>query len=387
MSPAPTRKRRVRVAPNLYRRPSDGKFEAGLTINGRWTMKTLSARTTAAAKLELAQFRIDAFAAEPEAAKPVTIGSVAGDWLESFELQVAAGERKPRTLDHYRSNWRCHIENSFASRLITEISPDDIVRLLNELRAGGKSPHVLRAVTDVLSRIFKFAVRRGLIESCPVAKLERGERPRAPRKQQRILTHEEITALLAAAEGDSFDLIAIHLYTGMRQGEILGLPWSNVDFSSGLITVKQQLQRPRSGRGAEIAPTKTGAGTRTVVLLPQLGSILAARRLRSPFSDDEDFLFATGPTTPTHYSRANRLLAHAVQVAGIRHVSSHDFRHTYASHLIIDLRLDVVQVQRQLGHAKASITSDTYAHLFDEARHADVIRTQMAESSFAALLH
>jgi hypothetical protein len=64
----------------------------------------------------------------------------------------------------------------------------------------------------------------------------------------------------------------------------------------------------------------------------------------------------------------------------------HDLRHTFASHLIVDLKLDVAHVSRILGHARPSITLDTYTHLFDQAAHAANIRQLMAESSFGHLL-
>jgi site-specific recombinase XerD len=64
----------------------------------------------------------------------------------------------------------------------------------------------------------------------------------------------------------------------------------------------------------------------------------------------------------------------------------HDLRHTFASHLIIDLGLDVVQVSRLMGHASPSTTLSIYAHIFDEARHAADIRARMARSAFAGLL-
>jgi hypothetical protein len=62
----------------------------------------------------------------------------------------------------------------------------------------------------------------------------------------------------------------------------------------------------------------------------------------------------------------------------------HDLRHSFASHLIVDL--DVAQVSRILGHASITITLDVYTHFFDDARHAHEIRSQMATSDFAALL-
>jgi integrase len=64
----------------------------------------------------------------------------------------------------------------------------------------------------------------------------------------------------------------------------------------------------------------------------------------------------------------------------------HDLRHTFASHLIVDLGLDVAQVSRILGHASITITLDVYTHLFDDARHAREIREQMAASQFVRLL-
>ena len=64
----------------------------------------------------------------------------------------------------------------------------------------------------------------------------------------------------------------------------------------------------------------------------------------------------------------------------------HDLRHTFASHLIIDLALDVAQVSRILGHAQVTTTLNIYTHLFDDARHACDIRGRMAASAFARLL-
>ena len=64
----------------------------------------------------------------------------------------------------------------------------------------------------------------------------------------------------------------------------------------------------------------------------------------------------------------------------------HDLRHTFASHLIVDLALDVAQVSRIMGHARITITLDVYTHLFDDARHAREIRQRMAASRFASLL-
>jgi Phage integrase family len=69
-----------------------------------------------------------------------------------------------------------------------------------------------------------------------------------------------------------------------------------------------------------------------------------------------------------------------------RRLRFHDLRHTFASHLIIDIRLDVAQVSGILGHARTSMTLDRYTHLFEEARHGADVRPELAKSDFANVL-
>jgi hypothetical protein len=102
-------------------------------------------------------------------------------------------------------------------------------------------------------------------------------------------------------------------------------------------------------------------------------------------------VFATRNGTPLRQRNVQRsALTRAACLAGLdddsRALGFHVLRHTFASHLIVDLHLDVVQVSRILGHASVSTTLDVYAHLFDEARHAADIRARMAGSAFAGLL-
>lgn len=89
---------------------------------------------------------------------------------------------------------------------------------------------------------------------------------------------------------------------------------------------------------------------------------------------------------------ARRILKKAADATGLNDdgrmpLRFHDLRHTFASHLIVDLGLDVAQVSRILGHASITITLDVYTHLFDDARHGCEIRQRMAASQFADLLN
>lgn len=103
-------------------------------------------------------------------------------------------------------------------------------------------------------------------------------------------------------------------------------------------------------------------------------------------------MFSTSLGTAFGYRNLERRgLGRAADRAGLNSIDGprlrlHDLRHTFASHLIVDLRLDVAHVSRILGHARPSITLDTYTHLFDHAAHAADIRERMAASAFAHLV-
>jgi integrase len=103
-------------------------------------------------------------------------------------------------------------------------------------------------------------------------------------------------------------------------------------------------------------------------------------------------VFGTATGTPLGARNVERRgLGHAADTAGLNgddqlRLRVHDLRHTFASHLIIDLRLDIAQVSRIIGHARPSITLDTYTHLFNHAGHAADIRQRMGDSTFGNLL-
>ena len=137
---------------------------------------------------------------------------------------------------------------------------------------------------------------------------------------------------------------------------------------------------------------KTNAAVRDIPLLPHLAALLKRHKLASPHSHDRDYVFSTSRGTPLGWRNVERRgLRRAADKAALNRdgeppLRVHDLRHTFASHLIVELRLDVARVSRILGHARASITLDAYTHLFDQAGHAADVRARMAASRFARAL-
>jgi integrase len=380
---------RVRVERGIYRQPN-GKYAVGWRHAGRLRLRTVGFDLAEARRARLALI-----AATREGKVPVSprlrFETVAGWWLERFEAKVAAGERHPRTLEAHRYQLDRHLLPAVGRRAIASLTVDDVAELLHQLRRTGRSATSASALATLQS-VLRFARRCGWIVADPVERLEHDERPRPGRRRQRVLGRAEIERLLGACAQRDRLMLATVLYAGLRISELLGLVWDDVDLAAGVIHVRAQLSRAHRGAPARRVAPKTPASVRDVPLLPQLARLLSGHRQRSRFARGADWVFATARSTPYgHRNISRRCLGRAAQLAGLNddgwpRLRFHDLRHTFASHLIIDLGLDIAQVSRVLGHPRITITLDTYTHLFEDARHAQDIRTRMAASPFVGLL-
>ncbi len=382
--------RRVRVERGIYRQ-QNGTYGVYLLVQGKPRFKTVG-KKLAEARRQRDLLSAKAQRGELPAPSQVTFSALAETWIQGFEAQVRSGERAERTLEHYRYHLDRNLLPALGRKRLQEISTDDCASLIATMRAKGLSPKTVAGALVPLGRVLSLALRRGLIADNPLRRLERSERPRPQRREQRVLTHAEIGRLLVACPPRYRPFLASALYTGMRLSELLGLTWGEVDFESGLIRVRYQLSRAREGAPARRVRLKTQAAVRDIPLLPQLASLLKRHKLQSGFSGEEGYVFQTALGTPLGFRNVERRgLCRAAERAGLNadgrpRLRVHDLRHTFASHLIVDLRLDVAQVSRILGHARPSITLDTYTHLFDQAAHAADIRERMSASRFGRLL-
>jgi hypothetical protein len=127
--------------------------------------------------------------------------------------------------------------------------------------------------------------------------------------------------------------------------------------------------RHQLGRDGKRRPLKTAAARRDVILMSQLANELRKWRLASPYSSDGDLVFcSTAGKTIGHRNLTARGLEKAAKRPGLKGVTFHVLRHTFAS-ILIAKGHDPVFVYRRLGHANAAITPKVYAHLFDAERH------------------
>jgi integrase len=399
--------RHVRVERGIYRNTTTGRLEIVFTEDGKQVWQTVAGglRDARAARANVVVKHERGQRAAPSRQ---TVAQVADEWLAA-----QASRLRPRTLQTYRTHLNEHVLKSklgrqtgptLGSRKVNSVKPHDVALLVAELRNKGLSPWTIHGVLSPLSALFQYAIQNEWTERNPVRALDKTQRPRIERKNRRILTGDEIARLLAATPARYRLAVATQVYTGLRVGELCGLVWGNVDFDAGLLRVEKQL-----GRDGKRVEPKTPQAVREVVLMPQLEPLLKAHRegaFAAGRARPNDPVFASeAGTAVTIRNYTRRGLEAGLVAAGLLPalkerkearakgiepdgppVTSHTLRRTFASHLILDLKLDAVQVSKQMGHAKPSITQNEYADLFDRARHHDEIREAMRTSAFGAAL-
>lgn len=364
---------RERVERGLYR--ADGTYYACATPRGS---RQAVWRTLGRIGLMEARRRRDDFVAEVhrdatlETARRATFQQAADRWMAEQRDRCATETLAPNTLTKYETALRLHILPSLGSRQLRAIGPDELIAWHRHLAARGYAPDTVRTYWMALRLVLAYAVRYRLLPDNPADQLLPNERPSTGAGRKRFLSKDEMRRLLAAAPPRYRVALATGLFSGLRVAEVLGLVWSNVDFAKDELHVRAQM-----GRDGKRKRLKTGAALRDVILMPQLALELKRHRLASSASDEGDLVFATrlGTTIGTR-NLSGRGMERARDSAGMPGVTFHTLRHTFAS-LLIAQGHDPVFVSRQLGHASPTITLNTYAHLFDNARHAQAARNQL----------
>jgi integrase len=298
------------------------------------------------------------------------------------EAWFASKKIRAKTQLNYRQSLDRVLLPKFGETKIGAVSVDDIAALIRELEQAGKSPSTISNHLKPLAGTLAYAVRRRYISSNQYKALTRDERPKRPAKAEaHEWSDEEVASLIGAAErmakqpdaqADYSMLIRTALYTGLRQGELLGLRWADVNFEDAELHVRRQWLR--DGTYGE---PKTRAGVRRVPLSADMVKRLKQWRLKSRYSGDDSPVFAGRDGRPLgHRNASRRGFEKARDLAGIEGVTFHDMRDAFASRMV-SRGIDVVALAKVMGHTDIKETLNTYSHLFNRPKTDDAIREAM----------
>ena len=280
-------------------------------------------------------------------------------WLESAKPNL-----KAKTWEQYKRNAELHILPVLGTKRIAELRPLDIQALNTANRKKGLSPRMVQMAYSILHTALNRSVKWGVLPANPAAAVDR---PKVPKKEMRVLTDEQVRALLMTAQDHRLRVMfRLAITGGFRLGELLGLKWRDVDWSSSTIQVQRQLQRNSQG-GMETTTPKTPKSVRAV----QLGTESLRELMRHfenqrhSFGEDpkpDAFIFLGRTGNPIRKSGVLKAFKSLLKESGLPNLRFHDLRYTAAS-LMLSAGMPVIQVARQLGHSQASTTLDVYGHL------------------------
>lgn len=308
-----------------------------------------------------------------------------GQWLDIWAADYLGGV-KPFTVVSYTGHIKNHIKPALGSVKLEALNAHTIQAFYNSLGAEregkpGLSPKTVKNVHGVLHKALQQAVKIGYLRFNPA---DACELPRAVRKELKPLDEEQSKAFLKAIQGHRYEMLyTVTLFTGMREGEALGLMWECVDFKKGTILINKQMQREKKKNGQYLlVPTKNGK-SRTITPAPWVLKLLRTQRAKQaeqqlragPIWEDSGLVFTN---ELGHHLAIHTVYKDFKQIAasiGCPDARFHDLRHSYA---VAAIRSgdDIKTVQDNLGHATAAFTLDVYGHVTDQMKRESAARME-----------
>ncbi|GAB4154253.1 MAG: site-specific integrase [Planctomycetaceae bacterium] len=278
-------------------------------------------------------------------------------WLQT----TAQRTLRQTTYQSYESLVRLHINPYLGGFQLRKLEPNHIDSLFQQLTDAGVSLKRQRKVYAVLRRALNLALKRGLVPRNVCLAVEM---PKVELREMQPLTQEQAIRFLQAARQDRLEAYyVLALMLGMRQGELIGLEWSDLDVSSGTLFVRRTLNE---SNGQFVAgPPKTKRGTRRIPLPRKVLTALEDHRERMQAEGHREIerVFCDSKGGPLRRQNVQRrsfkpLLKRAKCPA----IRFHDLRHTYAT-LALANNVPLRVVADTLGHSRTSVTMDVYAHV------------------------
>jgi integrase len=306
-----------------------------------------------------------------------------GPYLERWLEDAVRDTVKRPTLENYAYIVRRHLAPELGRTKLKDLGPDRIRRLYRVKLDSGLSARTVQLVHTVLNKALKQAVLDGVL---PRNVCETVRAPRSAKREMRVLDTAQARALLEAAKGDRLEaLYVLAVSAGLREGELLGLRWEDVDLARGVVRVRRQLTRTKDGLSFTAPKRGRSRGVRitqgAVATLKEHRRRQNEERLRlGVLWQDTDLVFASTVGTPVDVGNLTyRSFRPLLERAGLSRIRVHDLRHTAAT-LLLGKGVHPKIVQEMLGHATITQTMDTYSHVLPDMQDGAVAAMQDALS-------
>ncbi|PRQ11767.1 hypothetical protein C1Y63_04985 [Corynebacterium sp. 13CS0277] len=373
----------------VYRRGDYWVAQATIALrpDGSRIRRSKTCRTKTAARQALRELRREAQLRANPRELPLS------RWCDTYLREYAHYRLNPRTAADHRSKIRRYINPTLGDIPVGSITPADVREFHAYVRKAGVSDRTVQIAHSVLSRILDAAVEEGILDTNPVARMQR---PRAQSRRRDALTAEEAKRIITTAH-DARDPLATlwtcALLTGARKGELIGLERDRVDVDAGVIDLSWQIQSipyahgPRChnqdehtavrcpSRTLDIPPgfdwrpcnrtrvftrPKTQASIRAIPI-PEPARIALAEHLASIPGGPYNLVWPSASGRPLEDRYVTQRWREALDRAGVPRIDFHSARHTAAS-LLLEGGVSPEVIVQLLGHSSV-LSTRRYLHV------------------------
>jgi integrase len=352
-------KRRGNHEGSIFHR-SDGSWVAEVSIDGHRVTKYFKTQRECREWIRTTREQIDAGLSWKGA--QVTLGDFLLEWLKMAETQV-----RPKTIEQYTQIVHQHILPALGKLKMKDLRPDHIQALYNQKLDQGASERTVVLIHAVLHRALRQALQLGIT---PRNAADAAIKPKLKRKEMKTLDEIQVRSLILAAKGTRFEaLFQIAVTTGLRLGEILGLKWTDLDWTSRKLQIQRQSQRLK-GQGLVLSEPKTAKSRRTVMIgaatIQKMRDHQDIQHMERSFMGDRwienNLIFPNAVGNQLDHANLLKAFKGFLEKAGLPDLRFHDLRHTAAT-LMLQQDVHPKIVQERLGHSDISLTLNTYSHV------------------------
>lgn len=301
----------------------------------------------------------------PVTSSGLSLNDVVDQWINRADV-------KETTLAEYKRVIKLHIKPFvFACTSVKEITPASIEQFYRTLKDSKRTSRTIQHVHVIIRSALKIAARNGAIQSNPADLVDP---PRHRKKSSYVPTVEDIQKFLTVAKDHRlYPLFVLAFDTGMRQGELFGLHWEDVDLEDRRVRIHQQVITVNNK--PKLSSTKTKAGERVIMIGQMAYEALKSIEQKSGIV----FPTSTGKLQKkTPFRRSFKLL---LERAGLPDTPFHSFTRHGSATLLLASNVPLKIVSDRLGHSSVSFTADTYQHVLKGMQKAAVDAVDQAFQS------
>ncbi len=313
--------------------------------------------------------------------KPVNNKQTFKEYAEWWLENCAKGNIKDSTLAEYEAVLKNHVYPVFGSRPLTKITRRMVREFITQKKNANLTRSTIKNILAPVRAIYNQGIEDDDLQVNPASKVGKFNKRVPGETKINPLNREELAKLLKTARErmpHHYPALLCAARTGVREGELIGLKWTDVDFNGRFIEVRRNVSKgrvttPKSGKARKVDMSLQLTNTLDGLLGKRKAEALK-REMEKPQEERrkseetltevmDSWIFTTPMGTQLDPNNLRKQVFYrCLDLAELRRVRFHDLRHTFAS-LLIQQGESLAYVRDQLGHHSIQITVDTYGHL------------------------